>query len=101
MLFDENLPGQLPRLLADLYPDSDGVLRLGLSGPPKLHERFVRRPFDDRADPLVSYPFAIRPRASAHRRPILGVATSLMNHSSTRPPTQDTPATSRMSIHLW
>jgi predicted nuclease of predicted toxin-antitoxin system len=32
LLFDENLSGQLPRLLADLFPDSDSVLRLGLGG---------------------------------------------------------------------
>ncbi len=32
LLFDENLSGQLPRLLADLFPDSDSALRLGLGG---------------------------------------------------------------------
>jgi len=30
LLFDENLSGQLPLLLADLYPDSVSVLQLGV-----------------------------------------------------------------------
>lgn len=32
LLFDENLSGHLPRLLADLFPDSDSLLQLGLGG---------------------------------------------------------------------
>jgi predicted nuclease of predicted toxin-antitoxin system len=32
LLFDENLSGRLPRILADLFPDSADVLSLGLGG---------------------------------------------------------------------
>lgn len=32
LLFDENLSGNLPRALADLFPESADVLRLGLGG---------------------------------------------------------------------
>jgi predicted nuclease of predicted toxin-antitoxin system len=32
LLFDENLSGRLPRLLADVFPDSADVVGLGLSG---------------------------------------------------------------------
>jgi predicted nuclease of predicted toxin-antitoxin system len=32
LLFDENLSGDLSRLIADLFPESSDVLRLGLGG---------------------------------------------------------------------
>jgi predicted nuclease of predicted toxin-antitoxin system len=32
LLFDENLSGRLPRMLADMFPDSADVLSLGLRG---------------------------------------------------------------------
>lgn len=32
LLFDENISGELPRLIADVFPESADVLRLGLGG---------------------------------------------------------------------